>query len=87
MFWPKRRLQKTPPCRDTKTPSLNVTAFSCRGPEARQPARILASAPCYPLSCRSIQAGPRFNITFAWEKRSRFYRKQAITEEVARELA
>jgi hypothetical protein len=36
------------PRRDTKTPSLCVSAFSCPGPSARRPARILAQAPVTP---------------------------------------
>jgi hypothetical protein len=50
------------PRRDTKTPSLYVPAFSCRGPKTRRPARISRRPPCYPSSCRSIRAGPRFNL-------------------------
>ena len=37
------------PRRDTKTPSPNVLAFSCRGPCARRPVGTLAQAPLLPL--------------------------------------
>ena len=47
------------PRRDTKKSPLSIPAFSCRGPKARRPARILAQAPCYPSAFRSIRAGPR----------------------------